>query len=369
MKSTLLYSNPLLRNLTLLIILLIISLQGIAQITITNNDMPSPGDTIRKSVSVITPGLDYISSGANYTWDFAALQPITQTVDTFVTVNSVPFLYQLIFIPNVVANLAQKFTGLEAFPQIPVTDPYQFYRKTTSNYNDVGYAVTVSGIPVPIRLNPADVVYKLPLVFNNKDSSNASGQLGVPGLGFISIQRKRVNHVDGWGTLTTPYGTFNVLRLKSAVTETDSIFIDSIGFGQQIQRNYIEYKWLTNGKKQPLMQVTEEGPLVQVNYIDNIFDPGVGIAEIGIPKIAVTVSPNPVDDYAMIAFELEQAAGTRLSVVNLDGKEIMEIFHGDLPAGQHFHLLDITRKQFPRGPYLLMLETNGNQSTQKFIVQ
>lgn len=369
MKISLHYSNLLLRNLASVFILLIISLLGMAQITITNNDMPSPGDTVRKSVSVITPGLDYTSSGANYTWDFSTLQPITQTVDTFVTVNSVPFLYQLVFIPNVVANLAQKFTGLEAFPQIPVTDPYQFYRKSTSNYNDVGYAVTVSGFPVPIRLNPADVVYKLPLAHNNKDSSNASGQLGVPGLGFISIQRKRVNHVDGWGTLTTPYGTYNVLRLKSTVTETDSIYIDSISFGQQIQRNYIEYKWLTNGKKQPLMQVTEEGPLVQVNYIDNIFDPGVGIAETGIPKIAITLSPNPVEDYAMIAFALDHAAATRISIVTMDGREAMEVFRGDLPAGQHFHLLDITRKQLPHGFYLLRLETNQNQSTQKFIVR
>ena len=369
MKSSYKFSKMVIQKLPALLILLIFNLQGISQITITNNDMPSPGDTIRKSLSVVIPGLDYTSTGPNYSWDFSTLQPISQTVDTFVTVNSVPFLYQLVFIPNIVANLAQKFNGLDAFPQLPVTDPYQFYRKTTTNFNDVGYAVSVTGIPIPIRLNPADVVYKLPLAYDNKDSSLASGQLGVPDIGFVSIQRKRVNHVDGWGTLTTPYGTYNVLRLKSTVTETDSIYIDSISFGQQIQRNYIEYKWLTNGKKQPLMQVTEEGPLVQVNYIDNIFDPGVGITEYQNPEIDIVIAPNPVTDYAIIAFDLNKPAKTRISVLSLAGSEIMEIFTGDLMAGRQFHTLNITRKQLPLGVYLLRVETNGNQATRKFIVQ
>ncbi len=71
--------------------------------------------------------------------------------------------------------------------------------------------------------------------------------------------------------------------------ETDSVYVDTLNFGQQIVRKYTEYKWLTNGKKQPLLEVTEENAITQVTYIDSIFDPGVGIEKADIRKPKYTL--------------------------------------------------------------------------------
>lgn len=339
------------------------------QITITSNDMPSPGDTVRKSQTINLAGIDYTATGPNYTWDFSVLEPLTQAVDSFASVSSVPFLYQLVFLPNIVANVAQKFSEIDTIPDLPITDPYRFFRKTTTTYNDVGYAITVSSIPVPVRLNPADVVYKLPLAYNNLDSSNASGQLGVPGFGYISIQRKRVNKVDGWGSLTTPYGTFNVLRLKSTVYESDSIYIDTLNFGTAIERNYIEYKWLANGHKAPMLQVTEEGPVVQVAYKDYILNPSVSIGKVAPPEHRISISPNPVSDYAVVSLDIEKPFFTAVSLVNLAGVEVLKVFEGQLVAGRHFFTINVTGKNLPKAAYLLKVETDGNSTFRKIVIQ
>lgn len=340
-----------------------------SQITITSNDMPSPNDTIRKSQALSASGIDYTISGPNHVWDFSPLDAITQTVDTFVTVNSVPFLYQLVFIPNIVANVAQKFSEIDTIPDLPIADPYRFFRKTSTTYNDVGYAITVSGIPVPLRLNPADVVYKLPLVYGNQDSSDASGQIGLAGFGYLSIQRKRVNHVDGWGSITTHYGTFDVLRLKSTVYENDSIFIDTLNFGTSIERTYIEYKWLTNGKKTPVLQITEEGPLVQVAFIDSILDPTVNVDQAAAPVHRISVAPNPFSDYAIVSLDLNLPSTANITLITLAGIQALKIFDGQLPAGRHFFAVDATGNHLTKGVYLLKVNTNGRESFEKIILQ
>ena len=69
---------------------------GISQITITEADMPQPGDTVRLSTSADSAGLPTPSlTGAGITWNYSALIAASQTIDTFLNVTSTPFAYQL----------------------------------------------------------------------------------------------------------------------------------------------------------------------------------------------------------------------------------------------------------------------------------
>src|SRR6185369_9997600 len=78
----------------------------------------------------------------------------------------------------------------------------------------------------------------------------------IPNFGYYRKQQTRTNEVDGWGTLITPFGTFNTLRVKSTLNITDSIYLDTLGFGLTIPRQTIvEYKWLAPGKKIPVLEV------------------------------------------------------------------------------------------------------------------
>ena len=77
----------------LLVILLFWQCPIYGQITITDNDMPEIGDTIRTSLAIDLTGFNYEETGQDFTWDFSGLMPLFQQVDTFVSVTSTPILY------------------------------------------------------------------------------------------------------------------------------------------------------------------------------------------------------------------------------------------------------------------------------------
>jgi len=68
-----------------------------AQITIDNGDMPSNGDTIRTSTSFDIGSYDYTTTGPNFSWDFSSLISFNQQVDTFVSIQETPWIYQAVF--------------------------------------------------------------------------------------------------------------------------------------------------------------------------------------------------------------------------------------------------------------------------------
>ena len=76
-----------------------------------------------------------------------------------------------------------------------------------------------------------EIIFNFPIDYNDVDSCSSDGSLAIPSLGYFGLVRSRVNTVDGWGSITTPFGTFNALRVRSVVNEMDSIYVDSLGFG------------------------------------------------------------------------------------------------------------------------------------------
>jgi len=238
-----------------------------SQITITKNDMPVAGDTLRTSTTYAVTS-DYTLTGTNYVWNFSYLQPLTQKIDSFVSKSATPLLYQIYF-SN--ATLASPQGDINLIPNLPITDVFEFYKNSTSSFSDLGYGITVSGAPIPLKYDNAEVYYKFPLTYGNPvDSSISSFSFGLPNIGYISTVRKRINLVDGWGTLTTPYGTFQTLRVKSEVYSHDSIYVDSISYGTAIDRHVTEYKWLGTNQRIPLLQINSEGLVVTATYRDSL---------------------------------------------------------------------------------------------------
>ncbi|MEO0310898.1 MAG: hypothetical protein RIQ89_555 [Bacteroidota bacterium] len=246
-----------------------------AQITISSADLPQSGDTIRSSIGTAFAGMDPSLTGANYNWDYSQLGLINQTVDTFVDESVTNPLFAAVFI-NVGfnTNRANQATAGPSFTLggVNVDDVFNFYFNGNTEYRQPGLGATVNQIPLPIIFDQHDIIYHLPIVYNASDSSNSSygidltSTLGV----YYGSTTKRVNNVDGWGSLTTPLGTFNALRVKTVLTGRDSVFIDSLGFGFGINRPAnIEYKWLGIGQKLPLLQINmSQNVVTQIKYRD-----------------------------------------------------------------------------------------------------
>ncbi|MBN1338830.1 MAG: hypothetical protein JXA03_05865 [Bacteroidales bacterium] len=256
-------------HVTLFMLWLVFS-TGVSQITIGPNDMPEVGDTLRYNVTYNTAGIDYTSAGPGHNWDFSALTSfLPQEADTFVHVWTTPLLYQLVFFYPLVSTIASPQAEFTLIPGFELTDIYSFFKESSNDFREVGSGMTINGIPLPALYDDPDIVYKFPVQYGNTDSSVSSFGLQVPDLGYYGRVKKRKNTVDGWGNITTPFGTFQALRIISNIKQTDSIYIDALGFGFPITTETTEYKWMVNGFGRPLVKVVESGILpTKIEYLN-----------------------------------------------------------------------------------------------------
>lgn len=231
-----------------------------AQVTITQNDMPAAGDELFRTRAVLNPLLNYNNTGPNTTWNFNNLVADGQSSRSYQTVGSTNIVYSLvyadIFLNSNRANHVTDGVDIPFYELLPIEDPYTFYFRSSSVYRKVGYGAEVAGIPIPITMDQQDVIYQLPLNFGNASTSNSSYDVVVPTLAYYGYRQQRVNVVDGWGTVNTPAGSFNALRVKTTIAGRDTIQVDEFSLGFAIERPLItEYKWLSPGRKVPVLQI------------------------------------------------------------------------------------------------------------------
>jgi len=352
---------------TLLILFLFTSLLQItAQITINSNDMPSSGDIINTSTGLNLDFINYQETGEDYFWDFSQLTAISQNADTFIGIFDIPLIYTLYF--GSTSNLVKKDNNTIPIPGFPITKQYSFLKNSSSSYNNAGELYTISGIPVPLKFNSPDIVYHFPMQYENTGSSYAEYGIGMPNIGYIKKEISRLNTIDGWGTITTPYGTFEVLRLKSEITEYDSIYIDSLGIGLPLYREYTEYSWLGKNQKLPLLQITSNLGGAIVTYIDSLRFPSAINNQIDGSINDVDVFPNPTNQLINITFNLVTYSNTTIEIYNSNGIKVankkMEIHK----PGSVKLKLNLKKLGLSNGIYLLKIATDNQQIVKKIIL-
>ncbi|HTA62335.1 MAG TPA: gliding motility-associated C-terminal domain-containing protein [Bacteroidia bacterium] len=255
-----------------------------AQITITSADMPNPNDNILISVNTSLANFQPNLTGANYTWDYSKLIPDSQRYVSFVPPASSPYPL-FIFLGGGASYGTRNYTP-DALPWsligggTPPTNAYDFYKNSGASYNFIGEGLTEGTTMIPAYNSVPDRVYAFPMNYLNKDSSNSVLSIPIPNQFYYGKRQKRVNQVDGWGTLITPYGTFNALRVKSTLTIVDTIYIDTVHLGFKIPRPITyEYKWFGVGSKIPLLEIdaTATGgnniTVTRANWQDSLLKP------------------------------------------------------------------------------------------------
>jgi PKD repeat protein len=242
-----------------------------AQITVNNTDMPVRGDTLRYSIANTVDVTSRLAlSGANQTWNFSDLRPASQNIASFKRASDINAAYSFTFTGSTYGTEASNtsFGGL-----LQASDVFSFYTNSSSSYACDGRGFEVSGSPLPLTqtYSGKDVVYKFPMNFGNKDSntyiSNSVNALVVT----LNGGGKRVNMVDAWGSLTTPLGTFDCLRVKSQIITYDTVRSSLLPIPFPITQNVTEYKWIAKGQKIPLLEIrvpSGGGGQTTINYRD-----------------------------------------------------------------------------------------------------
>jgi hypothetical protein len=363
------------RNLTISIIILLSAFQLNAQIVITSNDMPVPGDTIRRSITTVLDGMNYQQAGPDQTWLFDELTVVSQVVDTFVNVSETPAIYQLFFnnnfiYPDYKATVAMKMAEFTAIPGVTLTNSYQFLKLTSNEFREVGYGVTLDGVSLPIQLQEIDTLYRFPFEYGDIDSAHSLLSIDVPNLGYLMVARFRRNTADGWGTLTTPYGEFQTLRVKTDLVEYDSIYSDSLGIGIPVTRNITEYKWFANGYHEPVLSISEEAFVVTATYIDSVRSTFLDVPEVNAKSsnFDFSVYPNPCNNYLSVSYELPNDADVKISIYSIYGNEV-KLFSGSRQErGYYNQVLYLKENGLRKGIYLLRLTIDNVPYVKRIVV-
>ena len=341
-----------------------------SQISISQADMPNAGDTLRISYSNDT--LSPMLTDTAYTWDFSYLTPNSQWVNSFDNPSTFVFPFNLLFNPSNTSYGLAQYTP-DSIPVIGIKpdNSYAFLKKSSSKYQQVGAGLTINALPIPFLYSPHDTIYRFPVNYGNVDSSDAKFGLQIPNMGYYGQKIHRVNYVDGWGTLITPFGTFQSIRVKSLVTMRDT-FADTSGVGFAFTRPLkYEFKWLVNGGKIPYLEVDANdvggNPVIsQISYRDSIRD----VLQIGINEIPVwgqqfSVFPNPSNEYAFFQYELNVAAEIKTEIYDISGRRIKLISEGKHTIGKQLEV--ISTREIEPGIYFIKL-SSGHQSTCRKLV-
>ncbi len=354
------------QKLFLFILVVGFGLTTTAQISIDNSDMPFEDDTVRVSTGLNLNFIDYTETGADYLWDFSQLVPISQHVDTFLSPWSMPLIYKLFF--GLTSNLAVRGTEDLPIPGFPFTDIYNFYDNRSVNYRAVGLGVSIAGIPIPFNYDSPDVVYDFPMEFQDNWNSQAHFAQEVPLVGYLRMTKTHTDTVDGWGTLITPYGSFEVLRLKSEVNEIDSIYLDSLNFGIPIERDYTVYQWIGKGQKIPLLQVTSSLGGVVVDYIDSVRLTLNGNNELPfVLNNELKVFPNPTKEKIHLQFEMLEKQNVNVKLFDLTGREVEIIFEGILQQGKVNLAFNLKESSLSFGSYIVQIQAGNRFVSRKII--
>jgi Secretion system C-terminal sorting domain len=303
-----------------------VSASSAQQITLTAADMPHTGIVITNQITdtAWAAKLDIGMPGANRTWNFAS--PVAAVgkapaVTTFLLPGATPYGKDF---PQ--AGLASRETQTG-------TAEFTFFQSNADCFSLTGTAEKA----FQIRLNNPIAVFKFPVNYPNVVSSkvNLTFTGNIEGDGTIID----TSTVDAWGTVATPLGNFQCLRVKRVTKDVFTIGNDLLN------NKHIVYEWWTNQYKSPVFtyridtfiepagafwEISAEYLISQTSGVRNLeFD------------VRLSAFPNPATDLLMLEVRTEKTQNAGLSLYDAQGRMVKTVSDLTLTAGDNKHPVDI----------------------------
>ncbi|MDG1842304.1 MAG: T9SS type A sorting domain-containing protein [Crocinitomicaceae bacterium] len=346
------------------------------QITIDSTDFGVENDTVR--ISQAAPIISgYQSTGANYTWDFSSLTPQTQKLKDFSSMSSVSILINLTYGSFASSEYkASYFTestdlpldAINNFLPVDLDGLNMYYKLDSLELKSLGYSLIVDGQGIPFKSDTIETLYQLPLQYGQ--TYTGTGYTYIDLNPFSDLQfiqhRNRSSEVDGWGDLTTPFGSFSVLRVKHEIIEEDSVYQSFVGTGGWFAlptRIIKEYEWWAKGEKEPMLKIVANeisgNETVQSVEYKDIYR-GLDASTPEMTSMTFEVYPNPAKG---VLFYESILPIQKIQIKNLSGKtvynkELVNSYKGNLIISE-----------LESGVYLMDIKTTKNCFTKRIIVR
>ena len=355
-----------------LLLILLLPISAISQITLDETDFANADDTVRISATTDF-NVDISSTGANFTWDFSSLVAESQNLLEFMDVSNASQLVEFLFggfapvkyqASYFVASDDLPLDQLSTFLPVAITDVNRFSRITADSVASIGFSMKVEGNEIPFRSDLIEKRYQLPLTYLDTYTGEGFTEMDLnPVANIIWRQRRnRSSEVDGWGTLSIPMGTYDVIRVHHTIEETDSIYQEFFGspmwFGVDLPTAHV-YEWWAEGELEPVLRI--ESSEVGGNEVIT----GVEFRDTYNPLLASTeelaletpeVFPNPATDKIHVT---NVPAGANYAIVGITGQTVS---NGVIPQNA-----EIRVESLEPGTYLLVVKSNNSWSKVSFI--
>ncbi len=308
-----------------IVALCLISTSLTAQPVITYNGNASKiGDTYNFSgeVGSFDPG----PAGANQTWDFSNITPTFTSSPNAVTPESTPY-----------ANSFPEATI--AFAQSNENSSYIYSQISTSEILNVGIANTPDG-GVELIIHYTDPVKLLKYPFSFSESYTDTYYTSYSMMEGMTTHEwgNATVTADAWGSVTTPAGTYNTLRIKRERTYTDSIWMAGM-FISANTYTQTDYEWYTATSHTPVISISITGDGTTATYRTDYVS---GVEEI--PETQISLFPNPVTNQLTVKTEIKMknirllsASGLLLNQVTVTkSRKQQTIDFSDFPKGVYF---------------------------------
>lgn len=359
---------------------------SMGQITYTSISFPQAGDVLAVSTAVdslltVTP-----ASATATAWDFSQLTAVRTNYDTIEAASS-GSSYSLF--PD--SDILQPLLGQAGIAYTDVT---------ATQMERIGGGFEIFGISFINGFVNTHVTQEVPLTYNDIASDDYAFRFSehidsvpflrqlidslVSGLPFglspdsirIAIDGDEDRIVDAWGTCAMADSTYAVLRQK-VVTEFEVTFEASVNvFGNTQWVNVanfvqlpfptegttIQYNYLAEGVKQPLVSITmdsSETRVTNIEYLDTTINNPPNTIDIRYlqNEIAAQIYPNPAQQnvHVQVASEDIPTNGYNLFVVDLLGRIVLS----ESNVQNENHTLNVNR--IANGHYIIVMRNQKGE--------
>ena len=315
--------------------------------------------------------IDYVTTGPNSTWDYSLLSAQSQQYKQYFDVSNASAFAQFIFgafaspdyqATNYAPSTAIPLDQITGVLPVNISDVNQFSKNSSSAITSVGFSIVVEGNEIPFKSDTIETRYALPLNYMDSYTSNGYSNLDMnPFFNAIWRQhRQRDSYVDGWGSIATPYGTFDALRVHHIIEESDSIYFDIQGIALWLPLpipTSHQYEWLAVGENDPVLRITTTEILgtetpTNIEYKDNY--QGLGIKEV---NAVISLYPNPVTN----ELHIDGLSNELLFIViAADGSQVM---NGNISQEKNH----VNVESLASGTYTFLMYSNNQLSTKTFV--
>jgi len=191
---------------------------SLGQITILSTDLPVIGDTIPRQQDTLTISTEG-PSGANQIWDFSNATAHVLNNTAILDPSATPYSSNFSGSNMAMSNDGASYVYLSSYTDSFITD---------------GAAGDLLGTGEILKalFKPSLTLNKYPTAYGNNYQDTYGFDVSADGSSFsILLDSIRLKHsatvydtVDGWGTIITPTGSYNSLRVKRVEHSIDSIW-------------------------------------------------------------------------------------------------------------------------------------------------